>query len=297
MRIGFVQKLIDKLRGKKKADPLVFKDLEEKTCNLENQIKILQYLFNFYIDIKQFPKASGILRDIQLEVFGIFKTYKKICDEHSLVYWLSSGSVLGAVRHKGFIPWDHDMDICMIREDYIKVIPLLQRAFEGTEYYVRECLYNHMQLRIERKDSNDVGIDIFPIDKYFKSNIQGEEEIITQKIISANKNLKDLIFIDGKWDTDIVKIRKAIYKITQEYILQNNNPSNDKPALFFAIDYPSYEDHHKEVSWIMKYEMVFPLQKLEFEGILLPCPSNYDAYLRNLYGDYEKLPKILKYII
>jgi len=84
------------------------------------------------IDFDQlFPdnRKSGetILRQAQLVMTRMFKIIDYICREHHLRYWMCSGTLLGAVRHQGFIPWDDDLDICMIREDYDRFIQIAQQ--------------------------------------------------------------------------------------------------------------------------------------------------------------------------
>ena len=80
------------------------------------------------IDITQVPKAEGQIRDIQLANLALLRELDYVCKQNGLGYWLDFGTVLGAVRHKGFIPWDDDIDVGMLREDYSKVVEAFQKS-------------------------------------------------------------------------------------------------------------------------------------------------------------------------
>ena len=92
-----------------------------KLRELESHYQMLDLIFNS-CDIK----ANGVMRQIQLLSLELLRLFDNICEKHEINYWLDYGSLLGAVRHDGFVPWDDDMDISMMREDYnkfIKVFP------------------------------------------------------------------------------------------------------------------------------------------------------------------------------
>lgn len=72
------------------------------------------------------PEGSD-LRRMQMKMLDILTEVDKICKKHDIPYWLAGGTLLGAVRHGGFIPWDDDLDIELMREDYLKLIPLLRK--------------------------------------------------------------------------------------------------------------------------------------------------------------------------
>ena len=97
----------------------------------KEEIDSLYYYLNSFCDITSLPPTKNKnLRDLQLGILELLKIFHKLCKKHNLTYWLDSGNLLGAYRHKGFIPWDDDMDVAMPREDYEKVIPLLKPELE-----------------------------------------------------------------------------------------------------------------------------------------------------------------------
>ena len=82
------------------------------------------------------PEGSLLRRD-QMEMLRMLKVFAKICKEHDITWWLSSGTLLGAARHEGFIPWDDDLDIEMLKEDYDKFL----KVFPSNEDFALQTLY------------------------------------------------------------------------------------------------------------------------------------------------------------
>ncbi len=85
----------------------------------------MHYIINHCIDITKIPPASGAFRKYQLCALSILKTFDVICKKYGWTYFLYAGTLLGAVRHKGFIPWDDDIDVAMPRKDYDEAIKKL----------------------------------------------------------------------------------------------------------------------------------------------------------------------------
>ena len=142
----------------------------------KEEIDSLYYYLNSFCDITSLPPTKNKnLRDLQLGILELLKIFHKLCKKHNLTYWLDSGNLLGAYRHKGFIPWDDDMDVAMPREDYEKVIPLLKPELEkygiivgpGGIYDDRDIL---QRLGVNYKTAETgIWMDIFPVD-LIKSN-------------------------------------------------------------------------------------------------------------------------------
>ena len=86
----------------------------------------------------RFNPEGSILRIHQLIMLDLLKHFDAICKEHNIKYWLSSGTCLGAVRHGGFIPWDDDLDVEMLRDDYMK----FEKVFKETDDYVLQTYKN-----------------------------------------------------------------------------------------------------------------------------------------------------------
>ena len=157
-----------------------------KSLGLEQQkeeIDSLYYFLNSYCDISALPPTKNEnLRNLQLGILELLKIFDKLCKKHNLTYFLDAGNLLGAYRHKGFIPWDDDMDVAMPREDYDKVVPLLKEELNkygiivgpGGIYDDRGIL---QRIGINYKTAETgIWMDIFPIDtiqsKYELSQIR-----------------------------------------------------------------------------------------------------------------------------
>ena len=91
--------------------------------------------YSKYSDITKIPPAEGFLRDYQLALLSILKEMDRVCSENNIRYWLSGGTLLGAKRHKGFIPWDDDVDTDMMREDYEKFPEIFNSSTQNPDLY------------------------------------------------------------------------------------------------------------------------------------------------------------------
>ncbi|MBO5948523.1 LicD family protein [bacterium] len=240
------------------------------------------------IDITKLKPITGELRKDQLLCLNILQRTKKICDTNNLKYWLDSGTLLGAFRHKGFIPWDDDIDLCMLREDYNKILPLLKEEFKNdNNFYLREKAFKSscFQIRIRHKEKN-VGLDIFPVDFYTKSKLTDQEKKdITNKIKKATKILKKKYKNKKINNEKIIEEKKEMLNIQNKIVLNNQKVNCENPALFFGIDFPS---DAKEL--VFENNIVFPLKEIEFEGKIYLAPNNTEAYLKNFYSNYMEYP-------
>ena len=260
---------------------------------LNSKIDTLQKIINSCCDIKNYPIAKGELRCNQLKCLEILKLVKKICEKHNFKYWLDFGTLLGAYRHKGFIPWDDDIDICMPREDYNKIGNILNEYFKGTEFYVRRkaASFNNYQIRIALKGEDKVGLDIFPVDNYNCSELSDEakqqavQDILNAQDIARKKLLK---YKRKKINFNQLIINlSTLKKIQDKIILKNKNEAKQKPALFYGLDYPiAYKNE-----LIFEYETIFPLKTITYEGDIYYCPNKIEVHLEKLYGkNYMKFP-------
>lgn len=253
------------------------------------------------------------MNELQAKELEILKFFIKICEKHHLTYFLIAGTALGAVRHKGFIPWDDDIDVALPREDYDKLMTLTSE-FEGTNYFLQnyntdpKYIYNYAKIRdntttyIENyyktyQINHGVWIDIFPFDgvsykledrKKFHKKVKGSWGQVwlqypygLRRSFSKETWFKDLLLniVAYPWFWTNVNhyrnklIDKKVSKIPYKDALLVGN--------FFGIY------GYKE---IFPREVFLEGQKGEFEGIEVNLPKDYDKYLTMMYGDYMKLP-------
>ena len=257
--------------------------IEEKTQNE------LRELFN--------PDGSP-LRKHQLKMLEILKYVDKICKDNGIKYWLSSGTCLGAVRHNGFIPWDDDVDIEMMREDYLK----FERIFTETDKYVFQTYKNDFFYpfpfgKVRDKDS----IIYDSLYKYRGAFVD---------IFSLEYTSKSLSYITYKFNSLFGwHLYNFIKKKKQNYFLFNSGTYvffcikkiyfHMMPFLRFIEKFIPQKKlrHTLGVGWVNNTrdeKDIFPLCSVLFEDTTFPIPNNYDSYLKKLYGDYMTIPDLDK---
>lgn len=249
------------------------------------------------------------LREIQLGELGVLKKLKEICEDQGLRYFLFFGTLLGAIRHKGFIPWDDDVDVGMPREDYEKLLgyfrensdallPFRLMHFSTNENYIypiaRIC---DTRYQVDYSETKEYGlglfIDIYPFDGWGDTEEDGER-IYRQAAADRSK-----VFLSGlehfvpshsaAWRTPIKWVAYQIAKL---------HPANfyAKKLDNFAKRTP-YENSRYVgcTNWADSPRQRVDKTLLEtiswrFEDEDFAIPVGYDAILRKEYGDYMQLP-------
>lgn len=234
------------------------------------------------------------LRKMQLRMLEMLEFLDCICQKHNIQYWLSAGTLLGAVRHKGFIPWDDDLDIEMQKDDYKKLLKVLET--EISDKYV---------IQTHRSDRNY----IFPVAKLRDKNSRISE------LYNADRNYKyrgvyiDIFYLDTGnhfFGRLTVNLQKFVYVLTLI--------KNDKFGVLVFLKILVFGLLQKVVFPLIRFlvlllniktkifafgtgitteihmKNIFPLQKILFEGKYFNAPADADAYLKDMYGDYMKLP-------
>ena len=272
--------------------------LSDQIGQLKNDLNTLQekndYLKDLVlanVDILNAPKAIGNMRLAQLANFKLLLIIKKICEKHNLEYFLTFGSLLGAIRHQGYVPWDDDIDILMIREDYNKLLQVLDKEFSGTDLF-----YVHSEIiRIYYKKT-PVQIDIFPADFYQRpmKDEKDRAEVGKKLIDIHNSNIQ---FNWEKLKTQERTIANLTYPEIEELRRKKVGPDVSKaqatkirPAIYNGIEKSTTKSYRS----VLDYDWVYPLKKAVFEGVEFPVPNQPDPVLRNYYHDYMTWPPEIK---
>ncbi len=238
---------------------------------LQTKLDSLTYYFRSFHDIHQFPKAQGPLRDLQ-EADALFTAIiAKVLEKNGLRYWLDWGSLLGAVRHRGFIPWDDDIDLCIPRDDYDRALKVLQEELGQYSFRVQEC---HSWDGIGYKHY-DTGIwaDIYPIDY---CTADADDPQAAEKLRLEAKEYIRLYAKRCKGDN-----RQEIRQLMKENFPELCE-ANAAHSMLYANEMGEFH--------LTKIEDVLPLSKTEFEGYRLNTPGNPDAYLTHMFGNYMEFP-------
>lgn len=239
------------------------------------------------IDITKVPQAQGLLRDIQLANLALLKELAYVCEKNNFKYILDAGTLLGAIRHTGFIPWDDDIDILMFREDYEKIVSAFKNTTRNSdiyaEYHRDKDTNSQYFIKIKHKKCPFLGVDIFPLDSYGKHLSLKEQLIATNKICKILKHLKKEINpnISNK------ETKTILTKTMKEKILLSS--ANENGDFVYGVDFA-----HKLKNWFLDRDIVLPLRKIQFEDSKYTTVNKPKEFLKNIYGDYMKYPKKMK---
>lgn len=248
------------------------------------------------------------IREIQLMELGIMEYIHETCQKIGVKYFLAYGSLIGAVRHKGFIPWDDDMDICMLREDYEKLQDYLianpDERYEVMSYknnlnYVYPFMKvqdNHTYLLEEdvRIDSNmGIYVDIFPVDGYENdANFKNKMTKLIKKRQLSCYTFKGITNTKSVLNSLIRYISVIIFYFTNtnKYVAQIEELAKSrKVSDYEEVDYLIYKDMNKPV-W--RREWLEQVTTGTFEGKKFTIPKKYHEILTSDYGDYMQLPPV-----
>ena len=236
-------------------------------------------------DIEKMPPARGLFRKRQLGMLKILKLTAEFCNQRNIKFWLDYGTLLGAVRHKGFIPWDDDADIGMLRDDYEGFVDLFNAETPDknlqAEWYCAGGVYNLIKIR--HKKVPNIWLDIFPYDLGYKKLSLDEQITYSAKIRSLLLKNKPKL----KHIKDIKKLKEFFAEETKKLPFIGNEKSGKPQTVFFGLDFI----HEREETIIFDYDMFFPLKTLEFEGEKFPVLNNTELYLTYNFGDYQSLPR------
>lgn len=241
-------------------------------------------------DITKTPKATGLYRVLQLANLEILKQVDEICKQNNLNLWLTFGTLLGALRHKGYIPWDDDIDVEMMRDDYNKLIEILNSSpnLNLQANLMHATKDTNIFLKISHKNIPHIFIDITPLDELNKKLSEKEQLNLSNKIKKFRRlmNFKILGF-NKKRDIEgvlayIAKKREQFFKFSKTQKIENSD-------LVWGIDF----QHKVNKYLVYSNSTYFPLKEIEFEGINFKCPNNLDEFLTKMYGNYMSWPSKL----
>ncbi len=250
------------------------------------------------------------LREIQLGSLEVLKKIKRICDDNNYRYFLAYGSLIGAIRNKGIIPWDDDIDIMMPREDYnklkkyfkeneSKLFPL--KAFDNEimkEYPHSIMRISNQEYKLEFDNEKDYGIGLF-IDVYPIDGIGNDKEE-AKKLLHKAKRTASLCFLTSRKGFGVDNTKSKVKMIIKfpAYIWANilGNEHYQKKTRKLCNRY-SYNNSKyiaciaqpNDGNDIFEKETFEPIET-NFEGVKVTIPKGYDIFLKNIYGDYMTPP-------
>lgn len=246
------------------------------------------------------------MREAQDIAYDLFLQFDKICKENGLRYCLSGGTLLGAVRHKGFIPWDDDMDVMMPRKDYDRLLSLnldLEEKYKlfscetDAQYFYPFAKLCNMDYRVHfehhiKERSIGMYIDIFPIEGLPDGKIAGKLYFKRMQLLNIYRNAalrKD--FLPGERFRGIKKILMShARRKGANYYAKRMNTLGRKYGLGKSGYAGVTMITHYGARERMPYNVFDGTETVIFRDMEVPAPKGWKEYLTRLYGDYMKLP-------
>lgn len=305
--------IMEELESMRNEQQLLQKRIEELDTKNEYLFYCLQHKTGESdLDTKKrvflnMPKASGQMRNIQIASNYILQRVKKICDDNSIHFVLDGGTLLGAVRHHGFIPWDDDVDIILMDSDFC----LLKKALEKDEELEMRRYYRYLNngseagfvTKIKLRASDIYYIDVF---NWGHLNVpEGQEEVawrITEKLCEQfHVELMSIFKQNGFYfggstrPEAFSKIDHLVDELEKKYRdkLKDRFSESGNDCLCVGIEQEKqFRDMHK----ILKATDCFPLRlnEVEFEKSYYDVFKNYTSYLNYMYGDIWILPQSIR---
>lgn len=245
-------------------------------------------------------RQLATLADHQAALLRLLQEFDRVCKTLNIPYVLYAGTLLGAVRHQGFIPWDDDLDVLMLREDYNRFLAEAPAVLDTDTFYLQKEFSEHWPLffsklrlngtacleKIHPKDPQmhqGIYIDVFPCDDARGTEMGRRIQFAASKVVIAKA-------LDRRgYDTDstVKKVIMTLCRLLPQkpFLKSVRRGKTDGDAV------------HTFLAGARKYSKnVIPRRFLTqrctvtFEGGTYPAPADYDACLRMLYGDYLQLP-------
>lgn len=246
-------------------------------------------------------------KEVKIIQLNILHTVHDFCQKNKINYSLAYGTLLGAVRHGGFIPWDDDIDIAMLRDDYERFAQMFNK--ENHVYHFYDCrndkdvhigfgkVADTRTLVVEGAASKNLGvaIDIFPIDDLGNTYEEAKRFLDSFKMWKYLRIMKcrDVSAVRSNWKKPLFVLIKLLFlwyplhRIPQKMIkrvLENRIPNSKYVGLVLGSGFSEKA--------IVERAMWEDLRQIDFENGKFLSIRDYDKYLRREYGDYMKLPPI-----
>ncbi len=265
--------------------------------------------------------VSKEMKEVWAVELDLLAEFMRVCDRHGIVYYADAGTILGAVRHKGFIPWDDDIDVMMMRDQYDKLQKIGPEEFRHPYFFQTQwtdpgTLRGHAQLRnsmttgIRRSEekwhfrfNQGIFLDIFPIDGVPDDNalfeIQLEKAEMLLRKAKQSAKLGDRYVSDSSnpvkgavkalchslltGPAKFLDKSNTYYREYEAVVSEYSHASTERVAKFFEV--PRSEKNRRRRVWKRSY--FDSVVRLPFEMLEIPVPGGYEGILEQFYGDWR----------
>lgn len=238
--------------------------------------------------------------DHQKALLRLLAEFDRVCKALNISYILFAGTLLGAVRHKGFIPWDDDLDVLMLREEYDRFLKEAPAVLDTDTFYLQKEFSEHWPLFFSKLRLNGTAclekyhpkdpeihqgiyIDIFPCDHTASGTLGRKVQFAASKVVIAKALDKRGYETRSKAKKVFMALCRVLPRKPFLWLAKRGDPAGDTVHSFFAAA-KEYSKNLYPRSYLTR------LSQGEFEGGRYPIPADYDACLRGIYGDYMELP-------
>ena len=243
------------------------------------------------------------LRHLQLVILEIMKDIDEICKKNNIDYYLLGGSALGAIRHKGYIPWDDDLDIIMDHKNYDKFLRVCRAQLDPNKYYIQEALVDWPMLfskvRLKGTYLEEPGAS-----RFNKENMGIFVDIFKLDNAPASKISKWWQYLCGKYMLCYCLLRRGYKEATfkKKLLMYSASPLSLKPFRNFVLhqltkynnrdteDFATFGERYRFKATFYKKRLFGKPLYVPFENMMLPVPEDYDGMLTQLFGDYMTPP-------
>lgn len=257
------------------------------------------------------------MKEIWAVELDLLTEFQRVCEKYNIRYFASGGTLLGAVRHHGFIPWDDDLDIEMFREDYIKLCEVGPKEFKKPYVFQNEytesgslrgfsklrnshttAMYPHEKLKSYKGYNKGIFIDIFPLDSILdNSEEQDKKRKNVDRWCRAYLSCVDIYFNRHESKNSFIGKTKKILrpilffpckwlktwmhrKYEDACAIGNGNPT-EKVAIYCIFNQRTIHNRVDYKDTVM----------MDFEFMKIPVPIQYDHWLTNAFGDWHQFVK------
>ncbi len=242
-----------------------------------------------FITTEEYTKED--IQKVQYVLMQMAKNVHKILDKHNIPYFIAYGTLIGAARHEGFIPWDDDFDVFLFEETYEQALGILRK--ELPEWIVvhdklTDPIYWPAWSRLRDKNSSTFA-ELYSDDNHYKYtgiNLDLYKiRRIQKKLVELDTLRENLAFYKRKHSIGLLsdelyreKTEELTQRIQKEF--EQSEKSKDEAIVYKPVS----------VSFMFEEECIFPLRKYKFEDFEFWGPNNSDLWLKTRYGDYRQLP-------
>ncbi|MBO7306863.1 MAG: LicD family protein [Alistipes sp.] len=243
---------------------------------------------------REYNPEGSKLRQNQKELVAMLVDLAAICREHNIKWWLSSGTLLGVARHGGFIPWDDDIDITMMRRDFKRLQRIL-RKMDNSEYVYHsihtDAEYTNLYGKFRKREG--CALTTGKRHQYLKYRGQFIDIFSIERTSYFAAKASKVIYDTLQHPTVYIKIgwlRRLMVRIVEFMMLFIINPL----LRIVGLINPRGEYHYAlGMAWpksTFYIKDILPLSTATFEGLDMPVPKDMDAYLTNVYGNWRTMP-------